>query len=215
MPNPPRSVPPDVTIRLLEPTDSIEELTEVLHRAFKSLADMGLHFTAVDQSPQVTRQVIKDAECYVAVLKGRIVGTCTFKCKKTDQTTGSPWLDHPDVVSHTQLAVDPDLPAMGIARALHDVIEDRARELGATEIALDTAENAKHLVRLYQWSGYRIVDTAYAVHTNYRSVVMSKRLREDRSVQIKERCRACRHFHQRLRRAAWRLRARYRKAKGR
>ena len=212
MSQPAAEPPPDVTIRLWQPTDSIEELTDLLHRAYRSLADMGLNFTAVDQSPQDTRDIIADGECYVALANGRIVGTCLLNAKKKPYSQGSPWLDHPQVLSHTQLAVDPDLPAMGIARALHERVEQRAKELGAAEAALDTAEPATHLIRLYQWTGYRIVDTAYHLHTNYRSVIMCKRLRDDIEVQINERWPGLRQARQRLRRSAWRFRARWRAA---
>ena len=206
---------PQVTVRLWQPTDSIEQLTDLLHRAYQSLAAMGLNFTAVDQSPQDTRDIIAGGECYVALVDGRIVGTCLLKTGKTSHTQGSPWLDHPLVLSHDQLAVDPDLPAMGISRALHELVEQRAKELGAAQVALDTAEPATHLVRLYQWRGYRIVDTAYHIHTNYRSVIMCKRLRDDVEVEISERWPSLRHARQRLRRLAWRLRARWRAATGR
>ena len=212
MPQHVAATPLDVTIRLWQPTDSIEELTDLLHRAYRPLADMGMNFTAINQSPQNTRDIIAHGECYVALANERIIGTCLLNTKKQPYSEGSPWLDHPMVLSHTQLAVDPDLPAMGIARLLHERVEQRAKELGASEVALDTAEQATHLVRLYQWTGYRIVDTAYHIHTNYRSVIMCKRLRDDIAVQIDEPWPRLRHTRQRMRRLARQLRASWRAA---
>jgi ribosomal protein S18 acetylase RimI-like enzyme len=58
-----------------------------------------------------------------------------------------------------------------------ELVEDRARRTGADEIALDTAEEAGVLIAWYQRLGYRLVDTADWEITNYRSVVLSKRLR--------------------------------------
>lgn len=52
--------------------------------------------------------------------------------------------------------------------------ESRARELGAREVAVDTAEGAHHLIRYYSTRGYREVGHAQWEHTNYRSVILSK-----------------------------------------
>jgi hypothetical protein len=38
------------TIRPLEEADSLGELTSLLHRAYAQLSDLGLNYTAVDQS---------------------------------------------------------------------------------------------------------------------------------------------------------------------
>ena len=58
-----------------------------------------------------------------------------------------------------------------------DLAERRALETGASEIALDTAESAAHLVEMYENRGYRIVEKVDWPETNYVSVVMSKSLR--------------------------------------
>jgi len=44
----------DLRLRPLAPSDSIVELTLLLHRAYARLGAMGLNYTAVDQSPDVT-----------------------------------------------------------------------------------------------------------------------------------------------------------------
>ena len=43
-------------IRLWSDSDSIEELTALLHRAYAKLGKLGLNYTAVDQSPEVTQR---------------------------------------------------------------------------------------------------------------------------------------------------------------
>jgi hypothetical protein len=55
-----------------------------------------------------------------------------------------------------------------------DVADRRARELGARELALDTADQAAHLIGLYAHWGFRIVDEAQWDGPNYRSVIMSR-----------------------------------------
>ena len=46
-------------IRPLSSTDSITEITFLLHRAYARLGDMGLNYTAVDQSTDVTAFFVK------------------------------------------------------------------------------------------------------------------------------------------------------------
>jgi len=159
-------------VRPLAPEDSISELTALLHRAYKQLADMGLRFVATYQDDDTTRKRISHSECYVAVMDGKIVGT--IKLEPPESTGGSPWYDRPDVAGFGQFGVEPELQGMGIGRTLLAKVEERARELGAAELALDTAEPATHLIELYERWGFRIVETVQWGVTNYRSVVMSK-----------------------------------------
>lgn len=62
-------------IRELAATDSLAELTDLIHRAYARLGQMGLQHTAVDQSVEVTAQRICGGACYVATLTDVIVGT--------------------------------------------------------------------------------------------------------------------------------------------
>jgi GNAT superfamily N-acetyltransferase len=54
------------------------------------------------------------------------------------------------------------------------MIEERAKELGAHEIALDTSEHADDLIKMYEKRGYKHVSHVQWGETNYRSVVLSK-----------------------------------------
>ena len=54
--------------------------------------------------------------------------------------------------------------------------EERAQLLGAVELAVDTAQTAVHLVAMYEHWGYVLVEQVKWGHTNYRSVILSKRL---------------------------------------
>ncbi|MBW1796697.1 MAG: GNAT family N-acetyltransferase, partial [Deltaproteobacteria bacterium] len=47
---------------------------------------------------------------------------------------------------------------------------------GASELALDTAEQATHLINWYERLGYRFIEYVDWDVTNYRSVIMSKRV---------------------------------------
>ena len=166
-----------IEVRPLAPADSIPELTRLLHRAYARLAALGLRYMATHQSDEVTRERTGQGECYVAVASGTLVGTIMFK--PADRTSGSPWLNRPEVASLGQFAVVPDVQALVLGARLMDLVEARAAETGAMEIALDTAEPAAHLVAWYGRRGYRLIEHAQWGHTNYRSVIMSKRIGRD------------------------------------
>ena len=168
-----------VDIRRLRPDDSIEELTDLLHRAYGSLAVVGLHSIAASQPVDVTRRRIENGECYVGVTpEGRIVATVTFHAPGAAKYD-SPWLDRPDVCCFGQFAVEPAIQGTGLGRRLVELCERRTRETGAAELALNTAEPARHLIALYEHLGFRVVEYARWPEVNYRSVVMSKRIATD------------------------------------
>lgn len=64
----------------------------------------------------------------------------------------------------------------GLGSRLLAFAEDCAARLGAAEVSVDTAEGAAHLIAFYEARGYREVGHAQWDHTNYRSVLLSKRL---------------------------------------
>ena len=164
-----------IAIRPLEPHDSIDELTALLHRAYAPLGAMGLNYTAVDQTPSDTRSRIGKGICFIAVDGGgRLVGTVLFQPSLT--ATGSPWLARADVAHLGQFGVEPDLQRHGLGARLMDTVEARARALNAVEIALDTAEPAAHLIAWYSRRGYRFIEYAQWRGKRYRSVIMSKTL---------------------------------------
>lgn len=57
-----------------------------------------------------------------------------------------------------------------------DKVELHAHELGVKELALDTCEDAAHLIKYYESRGYRFIEHVKWDLVNYRSVVMSKSL---------------------------------------
>ena len=165
-----------VAIRRLCETDSLIELTELLHRAYAPLAAAGMRYLASHQDAEVTARRAASGECYVAVCAGRVVGTVTLGPPGGGQ--GAPYYERPGVCAFQQFAVEPEFQRLGVGARLMDTIEARAAELGAAEIALDTSENAHDLISRYERRGYRIVTRVDWDVTNYVSVVMAKRLSE-------------------------------------
>lgn len=159
-------------IRLYRDGDDVTELTRLLHRAYRALAERGLRFLASHQDEEKTRQRISSGECYLAFENGLLVGTITLRSPK--RARGSAWLDREDVASFGQFAVEPNRQRHGIGSCLVEFVEKRAREMGARELALDTAEPAEDLIGFYSARGYRFIEYVQWSVVNYRSVVMSK-----------------------------------------
>lgn len=164
----------NIKIRLLTPDDSLEELTHLIHIAYRQLADMGFRYWGTHQSVQDTKDRIAKGECYVVEHSQTIIGTVVLNF--SNNSSHHPWYDRPDVTSFHQFAVNPAFQGQGIGSMMMDTIENRAKELRVKELACDTAEHAFHLIHMYEKRGYRKVDEADWDGTNYRSVILSKSL---------------------------------------
>jgi GNAT superfamily N-acetyltransferase len=165
-----------ITLHRLCGSDSPYELTAMLHRAFSRLGQMGLNCTCVDQSVEVTRERSGKGECYIAVCGERIAGTITV-CRP-DPGSKSVWYHRRSVVSVHQLGVDPEFQGTGLGTALLGFAESWARAHGYHELALDTAQPARHLLAFYRGRGFRIVEAVRFPDKRYRSVVLSKAVAE-------------------------------------
>ncbi|MDI9636815.1 GNAT family N-acetyltransferase [Kamptonema cortianum] len=152
----------------------VQEITRLVHSAYKRLGDMGLNFTAVDQDDDTTRYRLSKGSSFLAVQGGTIVGTITLV--RPGQEDIHPWLARDDVAHFTQFAVEPHLQGSGIGRQLLRLAEEEAARIGAKHIALDTAVPAAHLVEMYAEWGYVEVGLCQWPGKRYQSVVMSKEL---------------------------------------
>jgi GNAT superfamily N-acetyltransferase len=173
----------DIVFRRWGAGDSIHELTLLLHRAYESLADQGLRFVATWQDEKITAARIAGRECFVAAHNGVLVGTITLTPPERDPTTpvdphrfATAWYANPLVAVVGQFGVEPRFQRRGVGGRLLTEVEHRAAELGAIELALDTAEPARNLIATYTRRGYRFVEYAQWKSTNYRSVILSRRL---------------------------------------
>ncbi len=163
-----------LSVRPLLESDSIDELTSLLHRAYARLGAMGLNYTAVDQTPTMTRKRIDGGQCYVAYWDGSLAGTVVVQ--PTYARSDCEYFTRTGVAAAHQFAVEPDLQGLGIGRALLKQCQTWAAERGFAELAIDTAEQATHLVALYRRLGYAFVGHVQWPGKRYRSVVLSKRL---------------------------------------
>lgn len=168
-------------IRPLQSSDSLDDLTRLLHAAYASLAAQGWNFTAVDQPVEVTRQRLAGAQAFVAEVDGRLVGTIAVRGPKP---AGEAYIGDPSPPLYTtpgtailsQLGVHPDWRGQRLAERLIDAAEAWALTQGFTQIALDTAEPAAALRARYARRGYADVGTLQWAGKTYRSVLMCKPL---------------------------------------
>jgi len=164
----------DFIIRKFEEGDSYEELTDLLHRAYKKLADMGLKFVATYQNAETTKKNLERGNCYLAIRDGKMTGAILYY--------HSMWKDAPlfykkeTVGVFGKFAVEPELQGTGIGRSLLSFVEECARKDGKKELALDTSEKALHLVEYYKKKGYKFAQYWQWSATNYRSIIMAKTL---------------------------------------
>lgn len=164
----------EVQIRRFQDADSVSELTDLVRQAYAGLAAMGFRYLATWQDDAITRVRISKGECYVAVCEGALVGTITVS--RPQGKGDAEWYSRENVASFQQFGVLPDYQGTGIGRRLLSFAESRAQEFGATELACDTADSATHLIEMYKRHGYREVGTVDWDVTNYKSVILSKKL---------------------------------------
>lgn len=166
-------------IKKFSNSDSIEELTSLLHASYKRLADMGLKFVATYQTAEYTKNFIKNGECFIIKNEeDKIIATVMYYNSPFMKEEDTPeWYLKDDVAYFGKFAVHPDYQCKGIGGKTMDFVEEYANSKGKTELALDTSEKAIHLIKYYEKRGYRFIQHHQWDVTNYRSVIMSKSLK--------------------------------------
>ncbi len=165
----------EVLIRMYEPLDSVSEISKLLHTSYKRLADMGFKYLATHQDDSETERRLKNGIAYVGTSHKKIIATITLYYNKS-VLHNADWYKRKGVAHFGQFGILPEYQNKGLGKFMMEIVESKAKELGAVEIALDTAEGAVHLIKYYEKRGYRFVEYVNWKVTNYRSVIMSKKL---------------------------------------
>lgn len=163
-----------ILIRDIRDDDTVSEVTTLLHAAYAGLAALGFRYVATYQDDDVTRRRLARGLPLIVEREGRMIGTVTLYPPHPEAFV--PWYRRPDVYSCGQFGVHPEFQGQGIGARMMDEVERRARDRGAAELALDTAEGASRLIAWYERRGHRFVAHVQWPVTNYRSVVLSKAL---------------------------------------
>ena len=164
----------EIQIRLFSSTDDLEQITRLIHLAYAQHAAIGLRYWGTHQSVADTATRFASGQGFVAVSGGEYVGTITVRPPQPESTLKL--YREPHTWSICQFAVSPMLKGTGLGKALHEVALAHARQNGGQVMAIDTAAPAKGLIAMYRAWGYQHVgEHSWRPHTNYDSVVMSRR----------------------------------------
>jgi GNAT superfamily N-acetyltransferase len=104
---------------------------------------MGLNFTGSYQTEDTTLKRISGGECYVALINKQIVGTVLLYTGKLEWATG--WYDREGIAIVGQFAVELKLQNNGVGGLLMDHVEQRAADLGLSEVSASTPRNRQHI----------------------------------------------------------------------
>jgi GNAT superfamily N-acetyltransferase len=166
----------NLSFRLINSQDKVEEINSLLRSAYSELAAAGMRYAASHEDVESTRKNIAQGECHLVLKDARVIGCCLLR--RQGSNAGPSWYLKKEVATFGRFAIDPLYQGRGLGSKFLSYIEKRARELHAKELALDTSEKALHLIRMYEKRGYRFIEFHQWDITNYRSVVMSKILLE-------------------------------------
>ncbi len=153
-------------------SDSIADLTALLHRAYLRLAEMGFNYTASYQDEATTKWRLESGHGFVALRGDSLVVTITLNPPFAESSNAfykKSWY-------FSQFAVKPSLQGLGLGGQMLDFVECETRERGVPELRLDTSEGAHQLIAYYEKRGYQLIDTMQWSGKTYRSVVMRKSL---------------------------------------
>ncbi len=166
-----------VEIRKWNPAvDNVAEITQVLHRAYAELASMGFRYVATWQDDAVTLARLERGVAFLAKIDTRVVGTATLYFHTPARCA---WYEQDNVAYFGQFGIDPDFQRQGVGTRLMNAIEAEAIQQGYSNLALDTAREARHLVSLYERLGFQFIQEVDWEQTNYTSIIMNKKLRID------------------------------------
>jgi GNAT superfamily N-acetyltransferase len=164
-----------VTVRLLESKDSVQELTDLLHRAFKQDGQNPYAYSFATQSEETTHMQVKSGDCWVAELDGHLIGIGLVLPSRPD---GRRRWYRPRLIAYLRLlAVHPDFQGIGIGTMLFDNCEQSARKMGAWELAGSSPVGSRQL-SFYKRRGYNVFKYVKFSDTSYHSVAFSKWISE-------------------------------------
>ena len=106
----------------------VPELTQLLHDAYKTLADKGFRYTATYQSPEKTLERLNRGESYLAFWDEQLVGTISLYAPQSDSPCD--YYRKEGIYHFGQYAVKPIFQGRGIGNALLQFVEMKTKTLG-------------------------------------------------------------------------------------
>ncbi|MGV8837586.1 GNAT family N-acetyltransferase [Cellvibrio sp.] len=162
----------ELVVRKIQAADDLVKLTELIHAAYAPHAESGLRYCGTHQTVEDTAKRLDMGICLVAFLNGECVGTGLFRWPQPESPVAL--YRDPTVWTLAQFCVSPKYKGRGIGKQIHTQGLELLKEKGISKIALDTAEPAKNLIKMYESWGYEVVGTCdWRPFTNYSSIVMA------------------------------------------
>lgn len=165
-----------VEINVLQKPEWIswDEIHDLLFEAHKKNVENGMSMR-IPHLPgeELEKQLGSSGRCFVAIADGKLVGTTSVRFFK-----GHSWYDEGKLVAHSMLSgILPKYQGIGITEDLNELRDEFIREVGATMIHADTAENNTVVREKVRKNGF--YDVAYKVRETHNSIIFVKWL--DRS----------------------------------
>lgn len=165
---------PRILLREWRATDSIPELTALLHAGYADLGRRGYNFPGVDQTEEKTAERVGHGICLVAESGGSLVGTILVH--GPFRWAPSAYLMRDDVAYFMSFAVHPDWRKYGVGAQLLAQAEAFATAAGYAHLSVDTATTTPEIIDYYIRRGYAPVEEMQWPGKNYRSLVLAKAL---------------------------------------
>jgi GNAT superfamily N-acetyltransferase len=143
--------------------EHLENWVDLLHAAYASNLAMGMNFTAATMKTRRGEQFLADRLVWGGFTQAQLVATFTLR--------------HNEEGWHLNLlAVRPDQSRKGYGNLALSEAEQRALDLGASELLLDTADRHPWLLDFYRSRGYVAYGQVQKPGKTYRSVLFRKLL---------------------------------------
>lgn len=165
----------EVEIRKVTEKDSREEINRLFHTHHAVVADASLRRFYLDELLGEGSSENPKGELYLAIAEDdKILGGLVFF--DTENTRGCPYYDRPGVASIGPFAVVPQFQGHGLGGAMLELIEARAKESGAKELALDISPEATHSLQNFLKRGFRFAENARWPESSARCLVLTKQI---------------------------------------
>ncbi|KAF0245261.1 MAG: hypothetical protein FD180_1808 [Planctomycetota bacterium] len=144
----------------------LEPLLSLTHRAYAANKALGFNFYGTRETMDDMREVFRAKALWKLVENGRLIGTIRLQ----------EYPDQPGVLYVNRMCVEPEEQKRGLGKRLMAFAEVEAVRRGLHAVRLDTAKPFQRLVGWYLKLGYVVISETQWDVTNYRSVIMEKRL---------------------------------------
>lgn len=146
---------------------SWEEITELLHLAFKERADQEIDYLAVNQDVITTKKRAKGGICLIALHKNKLVGTALLHIRK-----GRKWYEGKNYGYFSQLGIHPDYKRRGIATMFFEERMNICHEHGVDAVTFHVSSKAKSILSLHEKLGAQKVSFFSNSNNNYYSIYL-------------------------------------------